>query len=218
MLPFAIGVAISPIPIVAMVLMLGTNNAKVDGISFLAGWLVAMAAAGALLLAVIGPADPTDNGGPADWASSMKLILGILLVGLAIRQWRSRPKHGEEPPMPKWMNAIDEFTPFKSATFGVIVSVINPKNLILILGAATAIAQTEASGTDQAIAWAVFTVIATIGVAAPFVIYLTMGDKAEHILADLKTWMAHNNAAIMAVIFLIIGGKLIGDAISGFSV
>jgi hypothetical protein len=98
------------------------------------------------------------------------------------------------------------------------VSVINPKNLILIIGGATAISQTDISGADQAIAWAIFTVIATIGVAAPFVIYLTMGDKAEHILADLKTWMAHNNAAIMAVIFLIIGGKLIGDAISGFSV
>jgi hypothetical protein len=58
----------------------------------------------------------------------------------------------------------------------------------------------------------------TIGVAAPVVIYFVMGDKASDILADLKSWMARHNAAIMAVILVIIGVKLIGDAISGFSV
>ncbi len=32
MLPFAVGIAISPIPIVAIVLMLGTQNAKSSGL------------------------------------------------------------------------------------------------------------------------------------------------------------------------------------------
>ena len=119
--------------------------------------------------------------------------------------------------MPKWMDAVEGFTPAKSAGLGVLVSVVNPKNLILIVGGATAIAQTEVSGADQAIAWIIFMVIATIGVAAPIVIYFAMGDKAAGILADLKAWMAHHNAAIMAVILVIIGVKLIGDSISGFS-
>ena len=33
----------------------------------------------------------------------------------------------------------------------------------------------------------------------------------------LRDWMAQHNAAIMAVLCLVIGAKLIGDAISGFS-
>ena len=217
MLPFAVGIAISPIPIVAIVLMLGTRNAKVDSLSFLVGWLGAMALAGVILLSIAGGADPTDNGAPADWVSWLKLVLGVVLVGLALKQWMNRPAADEEPPMPKWMDAVQEFTPAKSVGLGVVVSVVNPKNLILIVGGAAAIAQTEVSGTDQAIAWVIFMAIATIGVAAPIVIYFTMGEKAEHILADLKTWMARNNAAIMAVILVIIGVKLIGDAISGFS-
>jgi Sap, sulfolipid-1-addressing protein len=217
MLPFAVGIAISPIPIVAIVLMLGTRNAKSDSLAFLVGWLGAMAVAGAILLAIAGSADPTEDGAPADWSSTLKVILGVLLLGLAVKQWRTRPAPGEEAQMPKWMDAVEGFTPAKSAGLGVVVSVVNPKNLILIVGGATAIAQTEVSGADQAIAWIIFMVIATIGVAAPIVIYFAMGDKAADILEGLKSWMAHHNAAIMAVILLIIGVKLIGDAISGFS-
>jgi hypothetical protein len=217
MLPFAVGIAISPIPIVAIVLMLGTDNAKSDSLSFLVGWLGAMALAGAVLLAIAGSADVTENGAPSDSSSTLKVVLGVVLLGLAVKQWRQRPAPGEEPPMPKWMDAIEEFTPAKSAGLGVLVSVVNPKNLILIVGGATAIAQTEVSGADQAIVWIIFMVIATIGVAAPIVIYFAMGDKAAGILADLKAWMAHHNAAIMAVILVIIGVKLIGDSISGFS-
>ena len=217
MLPFAIGIAISPIPIVAIVLMLGTRNAKSDSLAFLVGWLGAMALAGVILLAIAGSADVTENGAPSDSSSTLKVVLGVVLLGLAVKQWRKRPAPGEEPEMPKWMDAIEEFTPVKSAGLGVLVSVVNPKNLILMVGGATAIAQTEVSGADQAIAWIIFMVIATIGVAAPIVIYFAMGDKAAGILADLKAWMAHHNAAIMAVILVIIGVKLIGDSISGFS-
>ena len=217
MLPFAVGIAISPIPIVAVVLMLGTRNTKSDSLSFLVGWLGAMAIAGAILLAIAGSADLTEDGAPADSSSTLKVVLGVVLLVLAVKQWRKRPAPGEEPEMPKWMNEIEGFTPGKSAGLGVLVSVVNPKNLILMVGGVTAIAQTEVSGADQAIAWIIFMVIATIGVAAPVVIYFAMGDKAAGILADLKVWMAHHNAAIMAVILVIIGVKLIGDSISGFS-
>jgi hypothetical protein len=37
------------------------------------------------------------------------------------------------------------------------------------------------------------------------------------VLEGLKSWMAHNNPVIMAVLMLVIGVKLVGDAISGFS-
>jgi threonine/homoserine/homoserine lactone efflux protein len=218
MLPFAVGIAISPIPIVAIVLMLGTVNAKSDSLSFLVGWIVAMAVAGVILLAVVGASGPTDGGAPADWNSTLKLVLGVALLGLAVKQWRKRPGPGEEAVMPKWMDTIEGFTPLKSAGLGVVVSVVNPKNLILIVGGATAISQTDVSGSDQAITWAIFILIATIGVAAPIVIYFAMGDKAPAILDDLKGWMARNNAAIMAVILVIIGAKLIGDSITGFSI
>jgi hypothetical protein len=44
-----------------------------------------------------------------------------------------------------------------------------------------------------------------------------MGARGKHILDGLRAWMARENAVIMAVICLLIGVKLIGDAITGFT-
>ena len=77
--------------------------------------------------------------------------------------------------------------------------------------------RTGISGRDQAVAWIVFTLIATIGVAIPLVIYFAMGDRAAAILNGIKVSMSRNNAAMIAVLCLIVGVKLVGDAITGFS-
>ena len=217
-LGFAVGVAISPMPIVAVVLMLVSARAKANGLSFLLGWLLGLAIVGGIVLALAGPSDTTsDTAGPETWVSVLKLVLGLLLVLLAVRQWQGRPRDGVEATTPKWMSAIDTFTPVKAAGLGAFLSGLNPKNLLLTVAGATAIAQTQASGAEQVGAYVVFMIIATIGVAAPVVIYFALGPKAPALLQKLKTWMSDNNAVIMGVLFLVFGAKLIGDAISGFA-
>ena len=217
LLPFAVGVAVSPMPIVAVVLMLVTPQARSNGPAFLLGWIAGVGVGGAILLAIAGPANANDNGAPADWTYWLKLLLGLALLLLAARQWRGRPHEGDEVATPKWMGALDNFTPVKAGIAGVALSVANPKNLLLILGGAAALAQFGLSGGDETVCWIVFTVIASIGVGAPVVIYFGMGERAAAILDELKTWMARNNAAVMAVLCLIIGVKLVGDAITGLS-
>jgi hypothetical protein len=44
-----------------------------------------------------------------------------------------------------------------------------------------------------------------------------MGTKAKEILDEIKGFMAAHDAAIMTVLFLVLGAKLIGDAIAGLS-
>jgi threonine/homoserine/homoserine lactone efflux protein len=214
-LPMAIGAAISPIPIIGVVLMLVTSRARTNGPTFIVGWLLGLAIVGAIGLTVAGAAGASDDGSSSDGADTFQIVLGGILIVLALRQWRSRPKAGEDTPMPKWMASVDDFTALKSAGLGVVLSAVNPKNLILALAAATTIATTDISGADQVIAYAIFSAIATLGVAIPVVIYFAMGEKAGPILEDVKTWLAHHNAAIMAVIFLVIGAKILGQGIAG---
>ena len=214
-LPMAVGVALSPVPIIAVVLMLVSRRARVNGPMFILGWLVGLAAVGVLVLGIVGPNNTDDSGEPATWVSWLKIVLGALLLLLALKQWRSRPHEGDEPEMPKWMNAIDAFSPIKAGGAGVLLSALNPKNLLLAIGAGAAIALTGISGGEQAVAYAVFAVIGTIGVAAPVVIYFLMGDRAPRMLAEIRTWMGRNNAVIMTVLLLVIGAKLVGDGIGG---
>lgn len=217
MLPFAVGVAISPMPIIAVVLILVTPRARSNGPAFLLGSVLGVAVVGGIALAAADPAGASDDGGPATWVSWVKLALGLLLVALAVKGWRGRPGADEEAPLPKWMAALDGFTPTRSLAIGAALSGINPKNLILIAGGVAAVAQTGVSGGDEAIAWAVFVVIASIGIGAPVVLYFALGDRAARPLDELKTWMATNNAGIMAVLCLVIGTKLVGDAITGLT-
>ena len=114
-----------------MVLMLVSARGRVNGPAFLLGWVDGIAVAGAILLAVAGRADAHDDGAPADWVSWLKLVLGVLLLLVALRQWRGRPHEGEEAATPKWMGALDAFTPVKAGGAGIVLSALNPKNLLL---------------------------------------------------------------------------------------
>jgi threonine/homoserine/homoserine lactone efflux protein len=216
-LPLAVGVAISPVPVIAVVLMLGTPRARPNGLAFALGWVVGLTVVGGVILALASGNSQADDGGPETWVSVVKLALGVLFLLLAARTWRSRPRAGQEAAMPKWMQAIDTFTTGRSFGFGVLLSGVNPKNLALTIAAAAAIAQTGISGGEAAGTLAVFIIVGSLSILAPVVIYFAMGVKAAVILDELKTWMADNNAAIMSVLLLVLGAKLIGDAIGGLS-
>jgi threonine/homoserine/homoserine lactone efflux protein len=149
--------------------------------------------------------------------SIVKLALGVLLLVVALRQWRERPQDDTDPELPKWMRTIDSFTPVRAGGIAIALSAVNPKNLLLTVGAGAAIAQTGASTGDQAVALAVFVLLGTLGPGVPVGIYFLMRSRATAILEDMRGWMARENATIMAVLCLIIGAKLIGDAISGLS-
>jgi threonine/homoserine/homoserine lactone efflux protein len=216
-LPLAIGVAISPVPIIAIVLMLGTPRARSNGLAFALGWLAGLTIVGGALLAFASGNSQENDGGPETWVSVVKLVLGVLFLLLAARTWRSRPKAGQEAAMPKWMQAIDTFTTGRSLVFGVLLSGVNPKNLALTIAAATTIAQTGISGGESAGALIVFILIGSLSILTPVFIYFALGTRAAVILDELKDWMAGHNAAIMTVLLLVLGAKLIGDAVGGLS-
>jgi threonine/homoserine/homoserine lactone efflux protein len=214
-LPLAFGVAISPVPIIAVVLMLTTRRGRVNGPVFVLGWLCGLAVVGAIVLSVVGPSGAGSSGSPATWVSWVKIALGVLLLLLAVRQFRGRPAGDETAAMPKWMAAIDTIKPPAAFGLAAVLAGVNPKNLLMAVGGAAAIAQTGISGAQQAVAYAIFALIGTLGVGVPVGIYFALGDRSASILRDLKDWMGRNNAVIMAVLCLIIGVKLIGDAIGG---
>jgi threonine/homoserine/homoserine lactone efflux protein len=214
-LPAAVAVALSPIPIVAVVLMLGTPKAKVNGPAFAFGWVVGLVAVSVIVLFLShGASDP--NSATATGTNWVQVGFGAVFLSMAARQWRSRPREGEEPKMPKWMAVIDSFTPVRSFALGVALSAVNPKNFVLTAAAAAAIAQAGVSVGEDVIAVAIFVVIASVTVVGAVLFYLVAAERAAKPLDSIKTFMAAHNNVIMMVILLILGAKLIGDGIGGF--
>ncbi len=216
-LPLALGVALSPIPIVAVVLMLATPGGRLNGPAFVVGWIIGLVIVGAIVLLVAGGVSASNDGQPKTWVSVLKLVLGLALVLVAVRQWRGRRRGDAAPELPTWMKTIDRFTPLRSAGVAAVLAGPNPKNLLLTIAAGAAIAQAGISAGDQVIVFAIFAAIATLGPGIPLGIYFALGDRSARILGALRAWMIDHNQAIMSVLCLVIAAKLIGDAITGFT-
>ena len=216
-LSLGVGVALSPVPIVAVIVMLGTRRGPANARAFLVGWLVGLGAVGAIVLVISGGAHAGTRPHPALWVSLLELGVGLLLGLVAVRSWRHRPRGDEKPRLPRWLRAVDTFTPTRAAAMGVALSAVNPKNLLLTVAAATAIAQTDARTVGEIVALAVFAVVGALGPGLPLLAVRVLGERSQALLADLQDWMARHNAAIITAICLVLAAKSIGDAISGLS-
>jgi threonine/homoserine/homoserine lactone efflux protein len=215
LLPSAVGVALSPLPIVAVILMLATPKGRTNGPAFAAGWVLGLVVVLVLVLLVAGGADSSGSTRTGvDW---LKLLLGVLLVGVAWKQWQSRPKEGGTPELPKWMATLQDFDPARSFAVGAALAAVNPKNLALAVAGGATIAQAGLSAGNDTVAILVFVVIASVTIVTPVVAYLTLGEKAAATLDHLRGWMAANNATIMTVVCVVLAAKLIGAGLGGLT-
>ncbi|MDN5762076.1 MAG: GAP family protein [Microlunatus sp.] len=215
-LPLALGITISPVPIIAAILMLLSPKAKGTSVGFLLGWIAGIVIALVvfiLLASVITPADPDQ---PQPVAGVIKLLLGALMLVMALKQWRGRPHGDEEPALPGWMSAIDQMTAVKGFGLGFLLSAVNPKNLLMGAGAGVTIGSAGLGGGSVAVAVIVFTVIAAASVAVPVIGYLVAAKAMAGPLESLRTWLVRNNATVMAVLLLVIGVTLLGKGLGSF--
>ena len=216
MLPLAIGIAISPLAIVAVILILTTPRARTNGLAFLSGWLLALAVVGGVALAITDAAESADSSGPRTIVAVLKIALGVLLLILAWRGFRGRPAPGEEAPLPKWMAALDRFTPVRSLAVAALFGGVKPKNLILAAAAAAGIAESGLGGAQQVVVLLLLILVASVGIIAPVAVYFLMGEeKSARVLGGWKTWLVANNSTVMTVLFLVFGVVLIGNGIGG---
>jgi threonine/homoserine/homoserine lactone efflux protein len=213
LLPAAVAVALSPIPIVAIVVVLGTRRGRVNGVVFALGWIIGLTAVSALVVGLLGGADRADSG-PATAASLVQAVLGLLLLVLAARKWRSRPRGDAEPEMPAWMDTVEHLQPLRALALGLGLSGLNPKNLALTAAAAASIAQAGLDGTDTVLAVAVFVAVGSITVAGAVAATLVAPRATQGPLASIKSFMSRHNAVIMMVILLIFGVKLLAEGVA----
>ena len=207
----ALGIALSPLPIAAVIMMLMTARAQVNAPAFLLGWILGLLAVGAVVFLI--PVSQTEKGAPTALAGYLRITLGALLLFMAVRQWQTRPGPDETVEVPRLLAGLDDFTGKKSLLTGFMLVAINPKNLPLCAAGAAAIDLVTNSVTAQVGAYLVFTAIASFTIVFPIIAYLAAKQKAERLFASWKDWLIRNNQTVLAVILLLVGGLLVARGV-----
>jgi threonine/homoserine/homoserine lactone efflux protein len=205
-LPLAVGVAISPIPIIATILMLLSPKARLTSVGFLLGWIAGISIA-VTAFTLLGTLLPTEQSDTARVISGVvRILLGVVLLLLGVKQWRSRPK---------WMSAVDSMTAPKAAGLALLLAAVNPKNLLLAASAGISLSAGE-DRSSTAVAIVIFVIIAAATVAVPVLAYLLAASKMAGALESLRNWLVLNNSTIMSVLLTVIAATMIGQGIGAF--
>lgn len=210
----AIGIALSPIPIIAAILMLLSPRAGRTAPAFAAGWTAGILVVALAVMLFVPASAAAGNGGGGTAVGVVKLLLGVLFLLMAAGQWRKRPKAGETARLPKWMAGVDRMSPGTAFGIGAALSALNPKNLPLALTAGLSLARL--SGGESVLALVVFVLVAACSVLVPVAVYLLFTERMRAPLDRMKDWLTRNNATVMFIVLLVLGVSVIGKGIASF--
>ncbi|MGW7364090.1 GAP family protein [Streptomyces sp. NPDC054841] len=196
---FATVIALSPFTLIPALFMQFTPRPRAASSAFLAGWVIGIvvpAGSCAVLASVVGrPAE-----GHA-WLAWARVVLGLLLILFGLRQWLTR--HGRAAP--GWMRLLADASPSRAFRLGLLLSVANPKILLLSAAAGLAVGSAEPPTTSAVVAFAVFTVCAASTVALPVVLHVLLGERVLDPLIRVRRWLENHAAGVMAVVIVAIG-------------
>ncbi|MGO2747620.1 GAP family protein [Microbacterium sp.] len=207
-----IGVAISPLAIVAVILMATSGKGRSNGTAFIIGCYVFSVVFVSLcvLLGRSAGSEDADSGAHVT-VDVVEIVLGLLLVGLAVMQWRNRNHTGT----PKWMNALDGMSIWQAFIAGVLISgPLSPKDLPLLIAAGGRISQSTLLVNEIVIVILIFAFIGVLAVTVPWLISVVSPSKVEVRLSGARDWLVANHSVIMTILFIILGAKLIGSGVA----
>ncbi|MFE3881818.1 GAP family protein [Streptomyces lydicus] len=204
--PLALGIALSPFPVVPAILLLFTPRARATGGSFLAGWTGGIAVVASVFATSIEAREETPT-----WVSWSKVGLAAILLLLAVRQWRSGAKKGT----PAWMRSLTDATPLKALRLGLVLSVANPKVFLLSAAAGLTIGSAELGATHTVASLAVFTAIAALTVALPLLLHVAAGERVLVPLGNVRAWLERHNSTVTALVLAVIGVLLLIEGVTG---
>ena len=211
-LPIALAVAISSVPIMATILILLSPKRAVSSIPFLVGWVLGIAVV--VTICTLGAQAVPASRSPrrADTAVGVgEILVGLALVVISIVAW-VRARRNPSTTMPRWLNAVGSFGPW--AAFGVAFALnLRPKGLLLAIAAGLALRGDGVSATEALIAILIYTIVGASTVAVPIIVTLAAPERMEPRLVSMKDWLARNSSSVTAVILFVIGVVIIGTGL-----
>ncbi|SDZ00599.1 GAP family protein [Herbiconiux ginsengi] len=212
LLPLAVALAISSVPILVTVLILLSPNARRSAFPFLIGFVAGVAGvfAGCIALAQVIPVRVVRH--PQEALGIALIVIGAALVVLAV-VGGVRSLHAEASGVPRWMSLVSGFGPLRSAGLGVLLC-FRPKSILLCAAAGLSVRGERLSPGELGVLVTVFTLLAASTVIAPIVVAAASPEHAQNWLTAMRHWIEKNSSTVTTVILLIIGVVVVGDGLT----
>jgi hypothetical protein len=210
LLPFALGIAISPAPIIAAILLLTSNRSPTKGLAYLAGWLAGLMTLIITMLLLVSSRDYSRWGMAAGFTGWAILIAGIIMLIMAYIQWRQRPPPNDEIMPLEWLRGMPQATSFMALGAGLFFGLFSLKNLLIVAATAAIIGETGMGVGGNILAVLIFVTVATLGIAAPAYVLFTQGDRARDILNDWEYRLSIHNVTITCIVLVTLAVQFLG--------
>lgn len=196
----AVAIALNPLPLVPFILLLTSKRGVQKGAAFLGGWLVSLSAIVVLTIVATGNTPPEHGSAPA-WAALMaKLLIGVVLLIIGLRKWRTmaRPKRPKAPP--KWQQGIDDMSLWFAAALAPITQPWG-----LIAAGVTTVLDVQVGSVSSVLALVLFVLVASSTYIALQVGAAMRPERAQRVATAMRAWIeSHTDRAIA------VGGTAIG--------
>ena len=211
LLPIALAVAVSSVPITLTILILLSPKRNRLAIPFLIGWVVGMAVV--VVVSSIGA-----NALPIRSIRTSQKAIGIaeIIVGaglLVIAVFTSRRTKGPPDRPSRLLDSVDRLGPVTALGLAFVLN-LRPKGLLLGVAAGLAIAGARLTGTDALIVILVYLALATSSVTVPIIATLVSPTRMQPRLVATRDWLDRNGGHITVVILLMVGLVILGDGLT----
>jgi len=211
LLPLAAVVAISPVPILAVIMMLLTDRERANPLAFLAGWIciLIVLAAGALLAG----ADSVSTT-PSKTVAVVFVVVAVGLIALAIHEWRRRPRKGEPQRIEPWTKFLHTVTPPRAFALGAGLVIVAVKDVLSALQAGALIDDASFSLGQQIVAVIFFVLVSSLLIIIPIAVAAAFGERAVPTLHRWRQWLERHGRLVLACLFSLIALLLLLQGLS----
>jgi hypothetical protein len=211
LLPYIIGSALVPVQnIINILLLKNPRQGLLKAAAYVGGMTVLRLLQG-LIFGLIFRSESSGSKSPV--ALTLQLVLGILLLITAFKQWRN--EEDPDAPPPKWMTTLDRLTPLKAFGFGFVILMISGKAWVFTLGAISIIDSAQPGLAAGAMAYLLFVLLAESLLLAALLFRAILPKNSVALLEQASTWLARNNRPIMIAVSLVFGLLFLYQGVSG---
>jgi uncharacterized membrane protein YidH (DUF202 family) len=210
LLPLIVAAALLPAWMIITLFLLRGDGGVLRAAAFIVGAILVRLVVGVLFGFVFGSTG--DPGESRAIASTLMLVVGVLLLVAAFKKWR---KEDEPEEQPKWMDKISGVKAWQAFVAGALLMAIAVKQWVFSL---SAIATIEAGGLDRGaniLLFGAFTLLAQSLTILPVVYAAIAPSRSAKLLGAAEGWLARYNRPLAIGVSLVFGVWFVWQGVTG---